>query len=442
VTGVRYSVAVSSGPADRPASVGKPASVGPQAGSRPPDEAARAAVLLFARACSELARVRPVPVFRWAAEGLVVQVPGVGTGLVRPADSASAGPGPELGGRAPQLAAMGASAALVAAALTASTGSAVTTGSRDPLKWICSVGPVLAPPVSPGRAGPEWLGYARAGQGWIGLVLPGPEAQATWQAAVATLGVLSKPPLAAATLIQQLGIAAFPARRPAQTDRPAEPADRAGASARPSPSPVLWPAGDCVVPAVAGRSVVDLGRVVAAPFAADILEGLGADVRRVRPPDPARVQAPGEEFIDLSDPAGADEIAGIVEHADLVVENFRPRGWAAVQAVIAREPRRRIAIRGFAAGSPLKNWKMYGFLVEGFFGIGARPCGPGGRAHGGAVWDRLCGVVAAAAAIRQLAADAPAGSAGEISQVGLARMWVAVSREAGMSDRVEGRLGS
>jgi crotonobetainyl-CoA:carnitine CoA-transferase CaiB-like acyl-CoA transferase len=180
--------------------------------------------------------------------------------------------------------------------------------------------------------------------------------------------------------------------------------------------------------------VVDLGRVVAGPFTARILEELGAEVRRVRPPG---AFDPPEDVIDLLDPAGADQIAALVSQADLVVENFRPRGWAAVETLIARTPRRRIAIRGFEPDSPLRNWKMYGFLVEGFFGIGTRPCGADGRAEGGAVWDRLCGVVAAAAAVRQLTADTR--SAG-ISQVGLARSWLTAQRAAESFDRDEEQL--
>lgn len=385
----------------------------------------------FARACSDLSGVHPVPVFHWAADGLVARVPGTGTGLVLPPDDDRGG---EPSGSSPCWAAVGAGAALVASALTASAG-----GRRD-LRWTCSVSHILSPPAPAPRPTGEWLGYARTGRGWMGLVLPGAEAQATWEAAVATLGVLRMPPLAAAALTQHLGIAAFPARAPEQTER-THPTPQTHASIRVPPTPsLLGPTDGCVVPAVAGRHVVDLGRVVAGPFTARILEDLGADVRRVRPPDPADGPTRGEDVIDLSDPAGANEIAALVSRADLVVENFRPRGWAAVRQVIAREPRRRIAIRGFDAGSPLRNWKMYGFLVEGFFGIGTRPCDPGGRAEGGAVWDRLCGVVAAAAAIQQLKAGAPTAVAGEISQVGLARMWIAARRAAKFPDRDEERL--
>lgn len=398
----------------------------------------------------------------------MVRVPGAGTGLVlNPDRGQSAGPAPRRSQRDPRLAAVGAGAALVAAALTASAG-----GPGD-LRWTCSVDPLLCgPPPGRRRPGTEWLGYARVGQGWLGLVLPGSESVATWEAAVATLGVLRQPPLMAAALMQHLGIAALPAHPPQQAEpghppastayapgdsggpggahaaggaggpdpvRPANQQDPAGR--RPAPASLLRPAEGCVVSAVIGRRVLDLGRVVAAPFAADILESLGAKVRRVRPPDPGRVPAPGEDVIDLSGPAGAEELADLVGDADLVLENFRPRGWGAVRAVIVREPRRRIAIRGFGASSPLRNWKMYGFLVEGFFGIGARPCRAGGRADGGAVWDRLCGVIAAAAAIRQLNGEGPAAVVGEISQIGLARMWLAAQQQAGRPDRIEGRLG-
>ena len=428
MTGASYPVKTTSRPTAGPTHA-RPGVVAtrpwPQAGPGPH------AAVHFARACSDLNGVYPAPVFRWATDGLVARVPGAGTGLVLPPDDDRED---EPSGSNLHWAAIGAGAALVASALTASA------GGRHDLRWTCSVSDILSPPAPPLRPTGEWLGYARTGRGWMGLVLPGPEAQATWEAAKATLGVLRMPPLAAAALIQRLGIAAFPARAPEQTER-AHPAPENRAAVRVPPTPLLLsPTDGCVVPTVTGRRVVDLGRVVAGPFTARILEDLGADVRRVRPPDPADGPTPGEDVIDLSDPAGANEIAALVSRADLVVENFRPRGWAAVRQVIAREPRRRIAIRGFDAGSPLRNWKMYGFLVEGFFGIGTRPCDLGGRAEGGAVWDRLCGVVAAAAAIQQLKAGAPTPAAGEISQVGLARMWIATRRAAKFPDRDEERL--
>jgi hypothetical protein len=82
---------------------------------------------------------------------------------------------------------------------------------------------------------------------------------------------------------------------------------------------------------------------------------------------------------------------------------------------------------------------MYGFLVEGFFGIGSRPCDQDGRAAGGATWDRLCGVVAAAASIQQLSDDTRMAAVSEVSQVGLARMWVN-ARRAEVSNWDEERL--
>jgi hypothetical protein len=315
-----------------------------------------------------------------------------------------------------RFAAIGAAGALVASALASSVGGQ---GSR---RWTCSLDSVLSPPAPATPPDSEWLGYARVHQGWIGLVLPGPEARAIWEAAIATLGVRRMPPPSAAALLQHLGVAAFPAHPPASAERPAtqQPA---------APSPLLRPSSGCVMPAISGRRILDLGRVVAAPFAARVLEDLGAHVWRVRPPDPASGPKPGENVIDLADAAGAEQIAALAGQADLVVENFRPRGWDIVQAAIVRKPRRRIAIRGFDGHSPLRNWKMYGFLVEGFFGIGVRPCAPDGRADGGAAWDRLSGLVAAAAAIRQLAA-APTVGASEISQIGLARMWITARRAA------------
>lgn len=94
---------------------------------------------------------------------------------------------------------------------------------------------------------------------------------------------------------------------------------------------------------LAGLVVLDLGRFVAGPVAATILGEFGADVIKVERPvvgDDLRrlgwskdghslwwsVEARNKDSItlDLSDPRGRELLLRLVDHVDVVVENFRP----------------------------------------------------------------------------------------------------------------------
>ena len=89
--------------------------------------------------------------------------------------------------------------------------------------------------------------------------------------------------------------------------------------------------------------VLDLGHVLAGPFAATLLGDLGADVIKIEHPvrvDTIRVLGPRQGDVslwwkvagrnkrsvclDLSTPAGRDLLLQLAEQADAVVENFRP----------------------------------------------------------------------------------------------------------------------
>jgi CoA:oxalate CoA-transferase len=99
--------------------------------------------------------------------------------------------------------------------------------------------------------------------------------------------------------------------------------------------------------ALAGITVIDMSRVLAGPYAAEILGDLGATVIKVEnpaDPDVARSFPPyltdgTEEFsgyygqynrgklgvtIDLSTSEGADVLKDLVRQADVLIENFRP----------------------------------------------------------------------------------------------------------------------
>ena len=90
--------------------------------------------------------------------------------------------------------------------------------------------------------------------------------------------------------------------------------------------------------ALAGMRVLDLGRVVAAPYAAQLLGDLGADVIKVERPkvgDDVRAYASPSHFTswnrnkrsitaDLSRPEGQEIVRRLAAKADVLIENYIP----------------------------------------------------------------------------------------------------------------------
>ena len=122
---------------------------------------------------------------------------------------------------------------------------------------------------------------------------------------------------------------------------------------------------------LAGRRVIELGSMLAAPFAAHILSQLGAEVIKVEPPigDPTRALVrggPSGTFIayshgkksvclDLSKPEGRDALYKLLASADALVHNLAPK--AARKLGVSKADCERINpqliychIRGYAAG--------------------------------------------------------------------------------------------
>jgi len=92
-----------------------------------------------------------------------------------------------------------------------------------------------------------------------------------------------------------------------------------------------------------GVRVLELGSFIAGPFAGQLLGDYGAEVIKVEPPgtgDPMRqwgITRDGESLwwpaiarnkksvaIDVREPAGRDVVRQLIEHCDVVLENFRP----------------------------------------------------------------------------------------------------------------------
>ena len=101
--------------------------------------------------------------------------------------------------------------------------------------------------------------------------------------------------------------------------------------------------------ALAGLKVVELGQLIAGPFAAKTLSDFGADVVKVEPPDtgdPLRkwrlvkdgtsvwwqVQSRNKRSValDLKQPEAQQIVRRLAAEADVLIENFRPgalEGW-------------------------------------------------------------------------------------------------------------------
>ena len=268
----------------------------------------------------------------------------------------------------------------------------------------------------PDSAPGEWLGFLQLRSGWIGVVTVGEQAAARLDFALGAGSIASRDAVAAATYLQTLGIAALPARTALPRRRPVQDEQR-------SSLPVLsWEGCEGGLAILTGRRIVDLGRVVAGPFAGRLLESLGATVHRLRPPKEGKRWGVEGEEVDLRRPNGIARLRELLGPADLVVENYRPRAWDQLIHPIGGElVRRRLALRGFPGSSQCRNWKVYGFLVEAACGVGPCPVQGGqGSIRAGQVplWDRVTGVVGAAAAVAALGTGP---TLTEVSQIQLAR---------------------
>ena len=372
-----------------------------------------------ARCATRLAG-RIVPNFRgrfeWSGEGLVVSSSGSATAVVPDPGEWSLQPSHGLAEAMPSLiapvAALGVLATAVLDALPPALGGRLV-GSIDGLV-------ARVPDSAPG----EWLGFLQVRNGWIGVVTVGEQATDLLDFALGAGSLRSRNPVAAATYLQTLGIAALPARTAPARRRPVMPEQD-------SPLPVLsWEGREGGPGILLGQQIVDLGRVVAGPFAGRLLESLGATVHRLRPPGEGQRWGVDGEEVDLRRPGGIARLREVLGPADLVVENYRPRAWDQLIEPIGGDlVRHRLALRGFPGSSRCLNWKVYGFLVEAAFGVGPCPAqGSRGPFSAGRVplWDRVTGVVGVAAAVATLGTGA---TLTEVSQIALARELVRVRGE-------------
>lgn len=153
---------------------------------------------------------------------------------------------------------------------------------------------------------------------------------------------------------------------------------------------------------LAGVRVVDLTRVLAGPFATQVLGDLGAEILKVEPPDrgdetrhfPPHRDGESHYFvsinrnkrslvIDLQREAGREALRRLVATADVLVENFRPGvmdrlelSYAALSAINPRLVY--CAISGYGQTGPLRDKPSFDVITQAMTGL-MSVNGEGGR---------------------------------------------------------------
>ncbi len=145
---------------------------------------------------------------------------------------------------------------------------------------------------------------------------------------------------------------------------------------------------------LAGLVVLDLAHYVAGPTVSRSLLDLGADVIKVEPPGGELMRAQGPKgpvwapsptflalhrdkrsiVLDLKAPAGVQALKDLARHADVIVENFRPRvaDRLGVGAAVMRAENPRLiycTVNGFGDGGPLTDMPTTDGIVQAFSGI-------------------------------------------------------------------------
>lgn len=145
--------------------------------------------------------------------------------------------------------------------------------------------------------------------------------------------------------------------------------------------------------ALAGIRVIDLSRILGGPYCGQILGDHGADVLKVEPPQGDDTRAWGPPFengvasyflglnrnklgtrIDLASEAGQQMLAGLLQGADVLIENFKTgtmEKWGLGYDILAQRFPRLIHCRvsGFGADGPLGGLAGYDAAVQALTGI-------------------------------------------------------------------------
>lgn len=145
--------------------------------------------------------------------------------------------------------------------------------------------------------------------------------------------------------------------------------------------------------ALQGLKVIEMGQLIAGPFASKLLGEFGADVIKIEPPgvgDPLRkwrkikdgtslwwhVQSRNKRSLtlDLKQAEAQDIVRQLVAEADVLVENFRPgtlEGWGlSYEALKAINPRLiMLRISGYGQTGPYRDLPGFGVIGEAMGGL-------------------------------------------------------------------------
>ncbi|MCC6196173.1 MAG: CoA transferase [Burkholderiales bacterium] len=154
--------------------------------------------------------------------------------------------------------------------------------------------------------------------------------------------------------------------------------------------------------ALTGLRVIEMGQLIAGPFAAKTLADFGADVIKIEPPgtgDPLRtwrlvkdgtsvwwqVQSRNKRSIaiDLRQPEGQDIARKLIAEADVLIENFRPgtlEQWGMSYETLARTNPGLVMLRisGYGQTGPYRDLPGFGLIGEAMGGL-RHLCGEPGR---------------------------------------------------------------
>ncbi|WP_300556028.1 CaiB/BaiF CoA-transferase family protein [Limnohabitans sp. Rim8] len=152
---------------------------------------------------------------------------------------------------------------------------------------------------------------------------------------------------------------------------------------------------------LAGLKVLELGQLIAGPFAAKTLADFGADVVKIEPPgagDPLRqwrlmkdgtsvwwqVQSRNKQSLalDLKQPAAQDIVRQLAAESDVLIENFRPgamENWGlGPEDLMALNPRLIVLrVSGYGQTGPYRDRPGFGVVGEAMGGIRHLTAEPG-----------------------------------------------------------------
>jgi len=152
---------------------------------------------------------------------------------------------------------------------------------------------------------------------------------------------------------------------------------------------------------LAGLKVLELGQLIAGPFAAKTLADFGADVVKIEPPgvgDPLRhwrllkngtsvwwqVQSRNKRSValDLRDPEAQEIVRRLAAESDVLIENFRPgalEGWGLDPLRLIEAHPRLIVLRvsGYGQTGPYRDRPGFGVVGEAMGGLRHLTAEPG-----------------------------------------------------------------